>query len=221
MQVAVLTAEIIADHTIDHESSVRVRRRSEDFTAGKIAPFLRHDDAARFEPFQLRRKFRFEISTVRRATLYALSMSRPLDQPLTKCIDRPKIGAHSFTHDLRRDIDHMRVTDSALVHHIAHLHARAEFARLRSSGEDRHLRLREIIENNSRHGCERTRRMILENKNRMPGADFFDFRLQCCRDLARRLVGDDRDAFVWPNSKANLDRVVRARHKVSVDFVDG
>jgi hypothetical protein len=55
----------------------------------------------------------------------------------------------------------------------------------------------------------------------MLGGDLLDFRLQRCRDLARRLVGDNRDAFVWPNSKANLDRVVRARHKVSVDCADG
>ena len=114
----------------------------------------------------------------------------------------------------------MGVANPFFVHDIGHLRARGELARLRLRAKDRHLRLHEIIENNLRHGSERTRRIILKNKNRMLGADLLDFRLQCCRDLASRLVGDDRDTFLWPNPKANLDRVVRARQEVSVDCVD-
>jgi hypothetical protein len=52
-QVAELFAKIIADHAIDDEGSIHARRRGERLAARKVAPFVRADDAARFEPLQL------------------------------------------------------------------------------------------------------------------------------------------------------------------------
>ena len=49
-KIAVLGAQIIADHAIDDERPVHFTRSSEDFAAGKIAPLLGADDSAGFEP---------------------------------------------------------------------------------------------------------------------------------------------------------------------------
>ena len=73
------------------------------------------------------------------------------DQSLAELIDCTKIGAHSFEHDLPIDIHHVSVTDPVMVYHAGHLGARAEFAGLGLRGEDRHLRQREVVENDLRH----------------------------------------------------------------------
>src|SRR5260370_27866659 len=44
--VAVFLAEIIAYHAIAHKDAVDTERRGESLTAGKIAPFVRADNAA-------------------------------------------------------------------------------------------------------------------------------------------------------------------------------
>ena len=123
-------------------------------------------------------------------------MTRALDQTLTERIDFAKIGAHPFHHDLAVDIDHVTVTNMTLVHHVAHLHARWELAWLTLRAKNRHLRLREIVENILRHRCERARRVIFQNQDRMFGTDCFDFKSQCSCDVTGRFVGNDRDSLI-------------------------
>src|SRR6266699_6633935 len=95
VQVAVFSAQVITDHTIDDEGAVRVRGRCKDFAAGKIAPFLRRDDAARFEPFQFRRKLSLKFGTTWCATSDAFRMTRAFDQTLTERINRTEVRTHS------------------------------------------------------------------------------------------------------------------------------
>ena len=58
LQVAVLGAEIIAHHAIDHERAVHFAGGGEDFAAGQIAPLVRADDAAGLEPLVVRDSLR-------------------------------------------------------------------------------------------------------------------------------------------------------------------
>ena len=53
-QVLILLAEIIADDAVDHADAVDFAGRSEDFAAGKIAPFVAADDAAGLDPVVVR-----------------------------------------------------------------------------------------------------------------------------------------------------------------------
>src|SRR2546423_582902 len=62
------------------------------------------------------------------ATGNALGMTRPLNQSLAERIDRFEIGAHPFAHNLRRDIDHVGMTDAALVNDVGHLPAGCQFS---------------------------------------------------------------------------------------------
>ena len=52
-EIAEAFAEIIAHYAINDEHSVSVHRRSENFAAGKVAPFVRRNDPAGLKPFQL------------------------------------------------------------------------------------------------------------------------------------------------------------------------
>jgi hypothetical protein len=49
-QVAVLFAEVIAHHAIDHEGAVDALGGGESLAARQIAPLVRADDAAGLEP---------------------------------------------------------------------------------------------------------------------------------------------------------------------------
>ena len=50
-QIAIFAAQIIANHPVDDENPVAVRRCSENFAPRKIAPFCGSNDPAGLEPF--------------------------------------------------------------------------------------------------------------------------------------------------------------------------
>ena len=90
---------------------------------------------------------RFVIGAGRRAAFDPLGHAGARDQPPAERIDRAKIGAHSFEHDLARDVHHVAVADPLSVHDVAHLHAGTELASLGLRAENTDLRLRQIVEN--------------------------------------------------------------------------
>jgi len=71
-------------------------------------------------------------------------------------VDLFEIGTHPLHHDLLVDVDHVSMADSVPVHDRSHLNARGELAHPCLGGEDAHLRLRQIVENNLRHRAERS-----------------------------------------------------------------
>ena len=83
-----------------------------------------------------------------------------------------------------------------MIHHGGHLGARAEFAWLGLRGEDRHLRQREVVENDLRHVGERTVRVMLEDKQTVFRSNSLHFRLQRRRDVAGERVRDNRDSLL-------------------------
>src|SRR5438128_360341 len=138
-QIAKAFTQIIADHTIDHEDTVRVHRRSENFAAGKVTPFIARDNAAGFEPFQLRRQFGFEFRPVWRFARDPLNLSRALDQALAERINSAKVGAHSLEHDFAVNVNHVAMPDFVIVDYAGHLRPGGKLARLRLRCEDRYL----------------------------------------------------------------------------------
>ncbi len=137
---------------------------SKNFAAGQVAPFVTRNDPAGFKPFQLWRKFRFEFGTAWCLAGDTVDFARMFNQTLAELIDRAKIGAHAFEHDLAIDVHHVGVPDPVMVHDRRYFRARAEFARLGSHCENGDLRERQIIENDLRHEFQRTPRMMLQDK---------------------------------------------------------
>ena len=73
------------------------------------------------------------------------------------------------------DVDHVRVADLAAVHHVGHLHARAQFVGLRLDGEDAHLAGFQVVQHGARHVGQRARRQILENPASIRRAQLVEF----------------------------------------------
>ena len=145
-QIAVFFAEIIAHHAIDHERSIHALGRGESFAAGQIAPFVRADDAAGLEPFELRRKAAVDLRAGGIGGANLLGRAGHLPHLRADAIHFGEIGAHAFEHDAAVDIHHVRVADLAAIHHVRHLHARAQFVPLRLYGEDADLARFQIVQ---------------------------------------------------------------------------
>ena len=132
-----------------------------------------------------------------------LGPARALDQALTQRIDREKIRAHAFEHDLAVDVDHVPVTNAVLVHDRGHLDARSEFAALRLRAKNTDLRSRQIFENDFRHPGERAGSVFLEHEDGVLRADLLHFQLQRGGDFPRLVVRDNRDPLFRPNAQAD------------------
>ena len=138
-QITEAFTQVIADHPIHHEHTVRVQWRSENFPAGKVAPFIARDNAAGFEPFQLRRQFCFEFRPVWRFAGDPLNLSSALDQALAERIDSAKVSAHSLEHDFAVNVHHVTMPDFVIVDYAGHLRPSGKLTRLRFRGENRYL----------------------------------------------------------------------------------
>src|SRR5882757_6451914 len=64
LQIAKPFAQVITDYAVHHKHAVGVHGRSKNFPAGQITPFVTCNDAAGFEPFEFRRKLRYELGAV-------------------------------------------------------------------------------------------------------------------------------------------------------------
>ena len=64
-EVSVAFAQVITDHAVHHECAIRVHRCGENLATREIAPFIASDDSAGLEPFEFRRKLRFEFRAMR------------------------------------------------------------------------------------------------------------------------------------------------------------
>ena len=78
-------------------------------------------------------------------------LARALDQALAQRIDRAKIGAHSFEHDLAIDVDHVPVANAVLVHDALICMREPSSPRCVCAQKILNLRLRQIFENDLRH----------------------------------------------------------------------
>jgi hypothetical protein len=217
LQIPVTFTEIIANHTVHDERAVCIHGGGEDFTAGKVAPFVARNDPAGLKPFELRREFRFQFSPVRRAAGDAFGLSGALDQALAEFIHFRKIGAHSFQHDFAVDIDHVPMPDAVIIDHAGHLRPSGKLTGLRLRGEDRHLRECQIIQNDFRHVLERTPRMMLQHKQTVVRTDPLYLLLERRCDFARRGVGDHCDPLLRFQSKTNVNRVARAGEQLRIN----
>ena len=220
-QVAVFAAKVITDHAIDHKSSIGVRRRSENFAARKITPFLRRNQAARLDPFEFRRELAFEIAAVQRATFDPLGATSTLDQALTERVNLAKIGAHSFEHDLTGDVHHVSMTNMMSIHDFGHVASHRELAGLTLRREDRHLRSSKIVQNVLRHVSRGTLDVIFQKEHRVFRTDFFHFGLQRGRDIPGRLIRDDGNALLGFELKTNTERIARPRREFRINRVGG
>ncbi len=68
---------------------------------------------------------------------------------------------------------------------------------------------------------ERAVRVFLENENRVIGTDLLDLLLKSGGDLARRLIGDDGDAFVRLKPQAIADGVASAGSQLGINGEGG
>src|SRR6185369_16497033 len=97
-EVPVFLAEVIAYHAVNDESSVDLLRSGEGFAAGQVAPFVRADDAAGFQPSQIGRKSPGDVGArgIGRADLARRAGQLP--DLCADAIDLVEIGAHAFQH---------------------------------------------------------------------------------------------------------------------------
>ena len=79
--------------------------------------------------------------------------------------------------------------------------------------------MRQVIEQDLRHAFQRALAVIFENKDRVFRPHLLDLGLQCCRDLHRRLVGNNCDPFLWLEPQADANRVARARRELGIDGI--
>ncbi len=211
-QIAVLFAKIIAHHAINHERAIHAFGRGEGFAAGQIAPLVRADDAAGLEPFELRRKAPDDVGARGIGGANLRGGAGHLPNLRADAIDFFEIGAHAFEHDAPVDIDHMGMAHLAAVHHIGHLHARAQFVGLRLHREDAHIAgFHDRPSTSSRHVFQRPRRQVFQNPGVIAQLARLEFARQRRADLRARAIGDQRDLLFRLNAQAVLHCVARAR----------
>ena len=108
-----------------------------------------------------------------------------------------------------------------MVDNRGHLAPCAEFARPALRREDRYLRHGQIFQNDFRHELERATSVMFECEHTVARAESLDFSLQRGRDVARRLVRDDRDALLRLELQTHLECIPRPGNqlRVNVDLV--
>src|SRR6266576_678038 len=206
-QVAELRAQIIADHSVDHEGPVHFSGSREDLASRKVPPLFRGDNAAGLKPLIVRVQIGCEIGAGGGRGANFRSLAHHLDNFLAQAVHTLKIGTHAFQHDLAVDVDHMRVTDLAPVHNVSHLNARAQLIALRLYGKDRHLALFEVFKNLAGQVPERTVCQFLNHPGVIRRAKLLEFCHDRGRDLQRHLIRDDADALGGLNPQADIHRI--------------
>ena len=137
-------AQEVADHAVDHQRAVHLARGREDFTAGQVAPLVGADEPARLQPLVVGVERGGEVAAAGRGGAHLAGHAHYVDHLLAQAIDLQVVGAHALTHDLRRDVDHVRVPHASLVHDVGELHARGQLVLLHLHGKDRHLALVQV-----------------------------------------------------------------------------
>src|SRR5207249_8729016 len=75
-------------------------------------PTRRSSDLAGFQPLQVGRNLGLEVSAMRCLAGDAAGHARAREEPLAKRVDRQKISAHSFAHDLPVNVHHVAMARS-------------------------------------------------------------------------------------------------------------
>jgi len=134
----------------------------------------------------------------------------PVAQLGAQTIHLPVIGTHPLLHDLGRDADHVRVSDPPLLDDAHNRHPGGELPFLGLNAEDPDVGDLEQTENLG--GClqHRTLRYRLDQQRHRVGPPLVERLLDTRRDIAARLVGDQRHALARLDIQAHIDGIVRA-----------
>ena len=143
---ALLFTEVVAHHAIDHKDAIHAFRRGEGLAAGQVAPLVRADDAAGFEPFQLGREAAHNFGAGGIGGANFAGGAGHLPHLRADAVHLTEIGAHAFQHDAPVDVDHVGVAHLAAVDHVGHLHAGAEFVGLGLHGENADFARLHVVE---------------------------------------------------------------------------
>src|SRR5579875_859457 len=217
LQVAKLSAQVIADHTIDNEGAIYFQGCGKSFAAGKIPPFLTANDTAGFNPLMLRSKL---CGYIRAGGSYGPDSARFIDDvhdAQGQLIDLVEVGAHALEHDFLFDIYHVAVAQPFAVHHFAHLHASLQLVGLRLHGEDTNLARFEIVQHGLRHIYERARSKFFEHKGVVRAAARRELRHQAGGNLFAGTVGDESDLFRGLDLQADCNGVVRTGRQLRIE----
>ena len=214
MQQSVTRAKPVAHHAIHNEGSVDLAGRGKTLAAGQIAPFFRTDDAAGLKPLVARIHLRRNICPSSRRRANPRRLLYPLQHLLRKPVDQVEIGPHSLAHDLRGDVDHVRVAHVAAINHVGHLHPRLQLILLHLNRKDRHLGAFHIGQHRRRHIDQRPWGQVLEQK-RIPLASARRKLLpDRGRNLLRRPVRNQGDFLRRIDAQAGSHRRLSSRRKL-------
>jgi hypothetical protein len=110
------------------------------------------------------------------------------------------------------------VANSLPVDDVAHLHTGTQLATLGLGAEDTDLRIRQIIENDSRHVCQRPVRVFFQHEHGMLCSDLFHLALERRGDFPSKLIGNDGDPLLRLHSQAISDGITRAGLQFRIDL---
>src|SRR5581483_6434263 len=103
-QIAVFLAEVIAHHAVDDERTVDAFRAGEGLATGEVAPLIRTDDAAGFQPFQIRREAPHDIGARRVGRTDLARLAGHLPDTRADTVHFVVIGPHALHHDAPVDV---------------------------------------------------------------------------------------------------------------------
>src|ERR1019366_8451532 len=205
VQIAVLFAQVIAHHAIDDEAAIHPFRGGEGFAAGQIAPLVGADDAAGFDPLEVRRKPADDVGGGR------------LPDQGADGVHLVEIGEHALQDDPPVDIHHVGVAHLAPVDDVGHLHASAQFVGLGPDGEDADVAGFHIGEDFAGHVLQGARRQVFQNKGVEVQVAPVQFRAERRANLEAGAVGDQGHFLAGLYAEAVLDGVARTREEGRVE----
>ena len=133
---------------------------------------------------------------------------------LTQLVYLVEVRAHTLRHNVRGDVDHVRVAHAAAVHNIRHLHAAVEFVLLHFYREDADLRALHVFEHGHRHADERARRNLFQHKRVPRAANRLQLKRNRRSDDETAAICDERDFFLALNLQAGNHRIAGAFRKI-------
>src|SRR5450755_113563 len=210
LKVAVLGAEIIADHAIDHEGSVYFAGGGKDFSARQVAPGILTDDAAGLEPLVIGVHLGGNVRPGRRRGADRRRGSGDFNHQQADAIHLAEVRAHAVAHDLLGDVDHVGMTDLAPGYDLGHLHTGAQLVELGLGREDTDLACLQVVEDRSRHIGKRTRRDMFKRPAAIRRAQTVELSGQGGRNFDGGQIGDQRYFFERLNPQAHARRVARS-----------
>ena len=202
---AVAGAKPVADDSVDNEGAVDFARRGEAFAAGKIAPLFRGDDAGGFEPFVRGVHLGDYVRSGGGGGANAGGATDTVQNILAEAIDLVVVCAHAFTHDLRRDVDHVGVAHAAAVDDIGHLHAGLQLVGLDLHGEDGNLRGFHVCKDGRRHIDEGARSEVFENEGVEGASALGELGSDRGSDWLGDAIGNEGDFLVGLDAQAGED----------------